>query len=46
MRDLARWLAWLALAFSVLIPLIGLLGGQPWREMILTGLTLAFATIP
>lgn len=46
MRDLARWLAWLALAFSVLVPLLGLLGGQPWREMILTGLTLAFATIP
>ncbi|MFC7344725.1 cation-translocating P-type ATPase [Saccharopolyspora griseoalba] len=46
MRDLARWLAWLALAFSVLVPLLGVLGGQPWREMILTGLTLAFATIP
>ncbi|GAA2364253.1 HAD-IC family P-type ATPase [Saccharopolyspora halophila] len=46
MRDLARWLAWLAMAFSVLVPLVGLLGGQPWREMILTGLTLAFATIP
>ncbi|MDR7304561.1 cation-translocating P-type ATPase [Haloactinomyces albus] len=46
MRDLARWLAWLALGFSVLVPLLGLLGGQPWREMILTGLTLAFATIP
>jgi P-type Ca2+ transporter type 2C len=46
MRDLARWLAWLALAFSVLVPLLGLLGGQPWREMVLTGLTLAFATIP
>ncbi|MHB1234353.1 MAG: cation-translocating P-type ATPase, partial [Microbacteriaceae bacterium] len=46
MRDLARWLAWLALGFSVLVPLIGVFGGQPWREMILTGLTLAFATIP
>lgn len=46
MRDLTQWLAWLALAFSVLVPLLGLLGGQPWREMILTGLTLAFATIP
>jgi Ca2+-transporting ATPase len=46
MRDLARWLAWLALAFSVLVPLLGVLGGQPWREMVLTGLTLAFATIP
>lgn len=46
MRDLARWLAWLALALSVFVPVLGLLGGQPWREMILTGLTLAFATIP
>ncbi|MBK0869112.1 MULTISPECIES: cation-transporting P-type ATPase [unclassified Saccharopolyspora] len=46
MRELARWLAWLALGFSVLVPVVGLLGGQPWREMILTGLTLAFATIP
>ena len=46
MRDLARWLAWLALGFSVLVPALGVLGGQPVREMILTGLTLAFATIP
>ncbi|MDQ4116699.1 MAG: cation-transporting P-type ATPase, partial [Actinomycetota bacterium] len=46
MRDLSRWLAYLALAFSVLVPLIGIIGGQPWREMILTGLTMAFATIP
>ena len=46
MRDLSRWLAYLAIAFSVLVPLIGILGGQPWREMILTGLTMAFATIP
>jgi Ca2+-transporting ATPase len=46
MRDLSRWLAYLALAFSVVVPLIGILGGQPWREMILTGLTMAFATIP
>lgn len=46
MRDLAGWLAWLALGFSVAIPLIGVAAGQPWRVMILTGLTLAFATIP
>ena len=46
MRDLSRWLAYLALAFSVVVPLIGVLGGQPWREMVLTGLTMAFATIP
>jgi Ca2+-transporting ATPase len=46
MRELAGRLARLALAFSVLIPLLGVVGGQPIRLMILTGLTLAFATIP
>jgi P-type Ca2+ transporter type 2C len=46
MRELARWLAWLALGFSVLIPAVGIVAGQPWRQMVLTGLTLAFATIP
>ncbi len=46
MRELARWLAWLAVGFSVLIPAVGALAGQPWRQMVLTGLTLAFATIP
>ena len=46
MRDLSRGLAMLAIAFSVLVPLIGVLGGEPWRDMVLTGLTMAFATIP
>ncbi|GAA1387935.1 HAD-IC family P-type ATPase [Pseudonocardia kongjuensis] len=46
MRDLSKALATLAIAFSVLVPLIGVLSGQPWREMVLTGLTLAFATVP
>ena len=46
MRQLSGWLVWLALGFSVLVPALGLLFGQPLREMILTGLTLAFATIP
>ncbi|MDN5916168.1 MAG: cation-transporting P-type ATPase [Pseudonocardia sp.] len=46
MRDLSRGLAMVAIAFSVLVPLIGVLGGLPWREMVLTGLTMAFATIP
>jgi Ca2+-transporting ATPase len=46
MREPARWLAWLALGSSVLIPAVGILAGQPWRQMVLTGLTLAFATIP
>ncbi|WP_224401187.1 cation-transporting P-type ATPase [Pseudonocardia sp. ICBG1034] len=46
MRELAGSLATLAIAFSVLVPLIGVLSGRPWREMVLTGLTLAFATVP
>jgi len=46
MRQLAGWLVWLALGFSVLVPVLGFLFGQPLREMVLTGLTLAFATIP
>ncbi|MBP2365211.1 cation-translocating P-type ATPase [Pseudonocardia parietis] len=46
MRDLSKGLATLAIGFSVLVPLIGVLTGEPWREMVLTGLTLAFATVP
>jgi len=46
MRRLAGSLARLALAISVVVPAIGLLGGQPVRDMVLTGLTLAFATVP
>jgi Ca2+-transporting ATPase len=47
MRELSRWLTWAALGFSVLVPVLGVLvAGRPLREMILTGLTLAFATIP
>lgn len=46
MRQLAGYLVWLALGFSVLVPFLGYLSGQPLREMVLTGLTLAFATIP
>ncbi len=47
LRELAGWLLWLALGFSVLIPVLGVfVAGQPPREMLLTGLTLAFATIP
>lgn len=37
----------MALGFSVLVMLLGILvAGRPWQEMLLTGLTLAFATIP
>ncbi|MGE5192022.1 MAG: cation-translocating P-type ATPase, partial [Deltaproteobacteria bacterium] len=47
MRDLTRWMVFLAVGFSSLVPLLGWLrGGQSWREMLLTGLSLAFATIP
>jgi P-type Ca2+ transporter type 2C len=47
MRELTRWLVWLALGLSVLIPLLGwLLVHQPVQQMILTGLAMAFATIP
>ncbi len=47
MRELTRWMVWLALGFSTLVPLLGwLLAGQSPRQMVLTGLSLAFATIP
>jgi Ca2+-transporting ATPase len=46
MRALAGKLVWVAVFFAALIPLIGVLRGQDWREMLLTGLSLAFATIP
>ena len=47
MNELSRSLAWLAIGFSVLIPLLGwALGRQPLRQMILTGLALAFSVIP
>jgi len=47
MKELSQSLAWLAIAFSVLIPLLGWeFGRQPLRQMILTGLALAFSVIP
>jgi P-type Ca2+ transporter type 2C len=47
MRELTRWLVWLALGFSILVPLLGwLVVGQPLQQMLLTALSLAFATIP
>ncbi len=47
MRELTRWLVILALGFSVLVPILGVvLSGESPQQMILTGLTLAFATIP
>ncbi|HZD58949.1 MAG TPA: cation-transporting P-type ATPase, partial [Anaerolineae bacterium] len=46
MRELSGYLIWFAISFSVLVPVIGLLEGRPLRQMVLTGLSLAFATIP
>jgi Ca2+-transporting ATPase len=47
MRELSKSLAWLAVAFSVLVPLLGwLLSAQSLRQMVLTGLALAFSVIP
>jgi Ca2+-transporting ATPase len=47
MRELSGSLVWLALGFSVIVPLLGwLLTEQSVQDLILTGLSLAFATIP
>jgi Ca2+-transporting ATPase len=47
MDELSKTLVWFALGFSVLVPLLGVLvAHQPFQEMLLIGLTLAFATIP
>jgi Ca2+-transporting ATPase len=47
MDEVSKSLVWLALAFSVAIPILGvLIAGQPLEAMLLTGLSLAFATIP
>ena len=46
MKQLSGWLVWVALFFSGLVPALGILRGLDWQQMILTGLSLAFATIP
>src|SRR5262249_4900623 len=46
MAELARGLLIAAVVVSVVVPLVGLLRGQDLRDMVLTALTLAFATIP
>jgi Ca2+-transporting ATPase len=46
MRELAHAALILAVAASVLVPLLGVSRGQPLRQMLLDGLTMAFATIP
>jgi Ca2+-transporting ATPase len=46
MNQLSKSLVWIALFFSVLVPVLGFLRGLPLEQMILTGLSLAFAVIP
>lgn len=46
LSQLARTVLVVAIAASVLVPAVGVLAGQPWRDMLLSGLTLVFATVP
>jgi Ca2+-transporting ATPase len=46
MKLLVKKLVFVAVFFSVVIPLVGILRGQDLKLMVLTGLSLAFATIP
>lgn len=46
MKSLAGKLVYVALFFSISIPLLGVIRGQPLKQMILTGLSLSFAVIP
>ena len=46
MKQLSKSLVWIALFFSILVPILGFLRGLPLEQMILTSLSLAFATIP
>lgn len=46
MKSLSSKLVYVAIFFSVAIPLLGILRGQDFKTMVLTGLSLSFATIP
>lgn len=47
MDEVSKSLVWLALGFSILIPVLGvIIADQPLETMLLTSLSLAFATIP
>jgi Ca2+-transporting ATPase len=46
MKALAGKLVYVALFFSIMIPLIGVLQGRDLKTMVLIGLSLSFATIP
>lgn len=43
---LARAVLVVAVSASALVFGVGVLAGQPWKEMLLSGLTVAFATVP
>ncbi len=44
--QLTKVLASLAIAFSVIFPIVGYFQGQTFNDMLLTGLSMAFATVP
>lgn len=46
LKKLTAVLASIAVGFSVILPLVGFLQGNNLNEMILTGLSMAFATVP
>ena len=46
MRRLAKSLVYVAFGLSVLVPVVGVAAGLELRDMVLTGLALAFATVP
>ncbi len=46
MKSLAGKLLYVALFFAIGIPILGVLRGQDWKLMLLTGLALAFAIVP
>ncbi len=46
MKQLSKSLVWIALFFSILVPVLGFLRGLQLEQMVLTGLALAFAVIP
>lgn len=46
MKSLAGKLVFVAAFFSILIPVIGIFQGRDFKTMVLTGLSLSFATIP
>ena len=46
MKQLSKTLVWIAVFFSILIPVLAFLKGMPAEQAILYGLSLSFATIP